>query len=497
MTQHALLFNVCTGQFNRPGGAHRLASMLREQDWDVEVCDYADEWQLDELKEFCKSRINFKTVFIGFSCFFDHWSGRIENLVLWLKEVYPDLKLIRGGQVVPKTIYPSFKIIDYHVAGYGEQVILEIIKKITGSAPATLPYDPYHLFEGIKLIDSNNFFPAWPLTNPNIIYEARDFIESWEWLTTEFSRGCKFNCPYCNFPVTGVKGDYSRDAESFDRQLRHAYDHWGVTNYYCADETFNDKTEKIIKFADVAQKFNFIPFFSAFVRADLIAARPHDWEHFLRLGVLGHFYGVETFNYESAKFIGKGMRFEKITQGLLDSKNYWFKNAQGRYRGSIALIVGLPHETKISLENTFEWIRTYWNDQSYMAWPLEISKNIRVDRSSEISKNYSKYGYTISDDPLSGYQDCLVKNNSHLINWKNENFSFNEALSIADNFEKEKLNPSSNYKLGAFELAQMSMYGDIYAILTYKFSDAKILSDQILSLRKKFLQRYINKKLSI
>lgn len=492
---HALIFNLSIDQFNRPGGAHRIATWLRDENWDVEVCDWADDWNLDELQEFAKSRISINTKFLGFSCFFDHWSDKINNFVHWLKLKYPNITIIRGGQVAPKFQYSSFKLIDYHVSGYGEFSIIEIIKKILGNSNIKLPLDPNFLLKGIKLIDGNKFFSSWPMYSAKIIYEHRDFIEPWEWLTTEFARGCKFQCPYCNFPVLGVKGDHTRDAEDFDYQLRHAYDNWGVTNYYCADETFNDRSEKIIKFADIAEKFNFNPFFTAFVRADLVAARPQDWEHFLRLGVLGHFYGVETFNHESAKIIGKGMKFEKITQGLLDSKNYWLKQSHGRYRGGIALIIGLPKETKETVEKTFNWIRENWQGQSYMAWPLEISKNTGIDRESLISKDYKKYGYReLIDRDNNILNQILVGNNADLLNWTNENFTFREATEIANKFQLETMLENYNYTIEPFDLARTSIIGDVDNSLTYTKKNLQYVDYK--SPWQSYKRRYINKKLS-
>jgi radical SAM superfamily enzyme YgiQ (UPF0313 family) len=496
MPHHALIFNVSVSQYNRPGGAHRIASLLRENDWDVEVCDWADDWQLEELQEFAKSRISTSTKFIGFSCFFDHWSVKLDSFVEWIRQNYSTMCMIRGGQVAPKILYPAFKLIDYHVAGYGEVVIMELVKKILGTGSgSTIPFDPTFLLKGIKLIDSNKFFQAWPLYNPTIIYENRDFVKPHEWLSTEFSRGCKFKCPYCNFPVLGAKGDFTRDAENFDYQLRHAYDNWGVTNYFCADETFNDRTEKIIKFADVVEKFNFVPFFSAFVRADLIVARPQDWEHFLRLGVLGHFYGIESFNHDTSKLIGKGMNFEKLTNGLIESKNYWLTHGQGRYRGTIAQVVGLPKETKDSLERGFQWIRNNWQGQSYIAWPLEISKNTTIDRESAISKDYQKYGYSECLDEIK-FTEGLVQNNFHMLNWKNEHFTFQEAIKICAEFESEKKDPRFNYTVETFELGNLGILGTIDRILTYTQNDRNSVSVKLRTVRQRQIQKYINKKLS-
>lgn len=494
---HALLFNVSVEQWNRPGGAHRIATLLREENWDIEVCDWADDWGSDELHEFCRSRITANTKFIGFSCFFDHWSEKMNRFVHWIKLRYPDIVLIRGGQIAPSKEYSSFEHIDYHVAGYGEKVILEILKKILGNSNVPLPFDPYFALKKIKLIKSNTFFSAWPQRRASIIYQARDFIEPWEWLTTEFSRGCKFQCPYCNFPVLGVKGDYTRDADDFEYQLRHAYDNWGTTNYYCADETFNDRSEKIIKFADVVEKFNFKPFFSAFVRADLVAARPQDWEHFLRLGLLGQFYGVESFNHDSTKIIGKGMSFEKLTTQLVKAKNYWSTHGQGRYRGGIALIVGLPKETHESLERGFQWIRQNWQGQNYVTWPLEITKNLMIDNESKISKNYKEYGYQeIDSNDVNFEHMSLVKNNSSLLNWKNDNFTFQQAAQIVNSFEDEKFLPNMNFNMGPFELASFSAIADIDTSLKFTVKDSQQLRSKRYPIWQEFIQRYIRRKLS-
>ena len=73
-------------------------------------------------------------------------------------------------------------------------------------------------------------------------------------LSFETSRGCRFKCSYCNFPILGVKDDYTRDADDFDTNLRRNYDDWGVTEYIITDDTFNDYVEKIRKYADRVDK---------------------------------------------------------------------------------------------------------------------------------------------------------------------------------------------------------------------------------------------------
>ena len=86
---HSIIFNVNELGFRRPPGPHRIATILRNEGWDVEVIDFAGMWKLNELKEIAKSRITSSTVFIGFSVMFDMWTSDIELFSKWLKEKYP------------------------------------------------------------------------------------------------------------------------------------------------------------------------------------------------------------------------------------------------------------------------------------------------------------------------------------------------------------------------------------------------------------------------
>ncbi len=306
---HSLFFNIHSLGAKRPSGPHRIASFLREQEWDCEVIDFATIFNLEELKELAKMRINKKTVFIGFSCFFAHWEDKFDHLIDWIKKTYPNVSIIVGGQSRPRINSTG---VDYYIHGYGEIAILELVKHLIGNSSSKIAFDPLFFGEK-KVITANKTYPAFPMKSLRIKYEERDYIQPWEWLTIEFARGCKFKCAYCNFPVLGVKGDYSRDAADFDIEMRDNYERWGVTQYYVADETFNDRTEKIEKFAAVVDNLSFQPYFSGFVRADLMIARKDkDWEPMRRLGFFGHFYGIESMNSSTLKIIGKGMAPEKI-----------------------------------------------------------------------------------------------------------------------------------------------------------------------------------------
>jgi len=493
---HALIFSVHTMRpaYRRPPGAHRIASFLREHGWDVEVIDWVENWSLEELQELARSRITSRTVFCGFSTFFSAWTDHTETLATWLKQQYPDIKLVVGGQSKPRM---TSKSIDYYVTGFGENALLALIQSfISNSSGKGITFDPKY-FGNKKVITANHYYPSYPMKSLMIQYEDRDFIEPDEWLTVEFARGCIFKCLYCNFPVLGVKEDHTRDADDFYNQMKDTYDRFGVTNYFVSDETFNDYSEKIIKFADAADRLTFEPFFSGFIRGDLLVSRPQDWEHLSRLGFLGHFYGIESMNHKTAKAIGKGMHPEKLREGLLKAKDYFKTHDRKLYRGNIALMVGLPFETENSMKESLDWIVKNWQGESAEVWPLEIPLSYQEDVLSGLSLDYKKWGYRESsiepyvfdDDEVA--KQAEVKHGISNLNWENDHWNFRRCQEISADWARNYGN--FDFRLGPFGL---NMLGDEKS----KIEDLLALNVKNISIKvqeEKRIKNYIRKKLSL
>ena len=421
----------------RLAGGHRLASWLRQHDWDMEVLDFGTWFTLEELQEFARSRITSDTKFVGFSCFFGTWTPIIEAFAQWIKQTYPDVTLICGGTPYPMV---DCDVIDYHITGYAEHSMMQLLKVIAGNAPrSSLTLDPRYLGRK-KVINSNAHYPAFPMHDINSYYEDRDFIDENEWLSIEASRGCKFKCKFCNFPVLGVKGDYTRDAEDFYENLQDNYDRFGVKNYYITDETFNDSTEKIKKYADMVERMDFDPYFSAYIRADLIVSRKEDREHLLRMGCLGHFYGIESTNPETLKVVGKGMHPDKLLPGILEAKNYFLTHNRKIYCATMSMIAGLPHETLQSLHKTIQWLVKNWTDQNVQWYSLEIP--IKVDDNTEsgilneMSLDPAKYGYSIHEGTTLN-DDYSVFVSPHLMNWKSDHMYRNQAQQFVQMIDRK------------------------------------------------------------
>ena len=431
MTHHALLFTAAFNPDQRSAGAHRIATFLRAQGWDVEVCDFAAHWPLEHLQEFARSRITSRTVFVGFSVFIDWWTPTLQQFVSWLKTQWPDVATVIGGQNVCNL--PDIADMDYWIDSYGEAAILALAQGLIGNSTAGIKWD-FNWLGRRRVIKALNSYPSYPLDSYAVLYQKRDYVQPWEWGTMEFSRGCVFNCDFCNFPILGVKGDYSHSQASFELQLRHNYDEFGITNYFVADETFNDSVDKIIKFADVTDRVGFRPFFSGFIRFELMLTRPQSWEHLVRLNMGAQYYGIESMNHESGKAIGKGMDPARIKQGLLDVKQYF--SSHGFYRGTVSLIVGLPHETPESFENTMSWLVENWQGQSISTFPLDVPQMTEdMTNHSKMTKNFAKYGLREMVDPPElklprGYQETFQLGLKRSVMWEHDTMNKVQAIEL-------------------------------------------------------------------
>jgi hypothetical protein len=369
----------------RAPGAHKIATHLRREGWDIEVLDFVNSWTLEELKEFSRQRVTNKTKFLGLSATFSIRFKHLYKFVPWFKKEYPDVLIVAGSQ----SLYNVEGLpIDYVVHGYGELAITAILK-------GDPKYSDHMWLNGhaYRRIDATHDYPSARMKNLSTYYEDRDHIQPQEVLTVEFGRGCIFNCHFCTLTHRNIKEDHSRSEDNLYDELLTNYERWGVTNYSIADETVNDYTEKLYRYANQIKKLPFKPNMAGYVRGDLLVSKPDDWQMITDIGLNSQFYGIESFHRPSARSVGKGMESVRLQDGLL-AYNEW-ASERGHFQGHISLIAGLPHETLDTLRTTKKWILENWLGQSSMINPLWIPDQSRpYEEQSRFSMDPAKYGFT-------------------------------------------------------------------------------------------------------
>ena len=482
---------ILTGYYEltnyRGTGAYRIAHVLREQGWDIEVLDYILFIELEQIRQFMKSRIRPDTKWIGISYSWLVISPKINELIREIRSWYPDLLFIVGGQF---NFRESLNC-DYYVMGYGEKAIKAILDYKFGNGE--LPKAEAK-FEGLY-IDAYKDYPATPYKDYNVTFQDNDYIVPENHTTIELSRGCKFACKFCSFPFIGMKNSTTAEEESLYRELMTNYDTHGLTVYAIADDTLNDRTEKLITLKNVVNRLDFTPDFKAFVRLDLLKAHPEHFELLAEARVWMHFYGIETFNRTSGKIIGKGMDPDIMKSLLLKMKQYMNTNV-GMYRATASLIAGLPHETINSMVETNKWFVDNWSDQSYGWQLLTLYKD--QDSLSAFSLDMEKFGYSAYDEDVS---TVIQSANLSEFSWKNQYTNIKECDELVSKFQNRP-----EY-LDVFATARyLSLYKQDYQkvlsmVRPMAFSRRNIgtHSTDLMDYRKRSLtltREYISKKLS-
>ena len=233
---------------------------------------------------------------------------------------------------------------------------------------------------------------------PTMIYTPDDcIVDEHESLTIEISRGCAFNCKYCNYDkktVNKLEKDVLRD------QFLKYYDLYGTTNYNFTTDCFNDNIEFVRYFYEMTQSLPFKIQWSSYARPDLCARYPEVVDMMIESGAVSNFYGVETLNREVGKKIGRGLDFERILEVFSR-----FKKLSPDYFIKAFFIIGLPGETHNTIQHAINWIGSQQIIDSASVQTLELEPtfddvNLLMDI-SEFSTSPEKYGFEeVSFNPV-------------------------------------------------------------------------------------------------
>jgi radical SAM superfamily enzyme YgiQ (UPF0313 family) len=274
-------------------------------------------------------------------------------------------------------------------------------------------------------------------------FSKDDYIRPYEVLPMEMGRGCQFKCRFCSFPLAGKrKGTYIKDYDLTRDAFIHNYNEFGVTRYCILDDTVNESEEKIFALANIAQSLPFKLEWIGYNRLDLIWSRPATIQALKDSGLRSAFFGIESFHPQASMAVGKGWMGKHGKDFLLKLKEEW-KNEITWY---MSFIVGLPGETKESLEDTANWCI---NNKMY-DWcfnPLIINRGSVKWQKSEFELEYEKYGYSYIGDSA--------------IDWKNDLWTMSSAT-MYSNYLNDKSYPYR--RLSGFAYSR-------YGSLGYSFND--------------------------
>jgi radical SAM superfamily enzyme YgiQ (UPF0313 family) len=307
-----------------------------------------------------------------------------------IKSNFPWVKIVIGGVFVRNflrsKIYKklSFKL-DAIFDGEGENSFLEYCDFVFQKSSK---HPAFNLQDDQKVI-----FPSkqYDIQNCRMRYHERDFIVPDEALPIEFSRGCIFQCKFCQYPNLGKdKDDFNRHVANIKDTIVYNYENFGTTDYYVADDTFNSHRERTIKLHKELTSLPFKINFVGWTRLDLLDIWPEQQEILPEMGLMSCHFGIESLDPYSCKIIGKGW----------GAKNHkiWIPKIVEKWKDKVSircsLIAGLGNETEKDWEATNKWFA----DSGVHFWffnILDLQPDLQL---SLFEKEPEKYGYKFDEN---------------------------------------------------------------------------------------------------
>ena len=408
---------------SRLGGAYMIRNTLEEYNVETEVVDmfesWPDEWAEKYLSDYGKTHwVNI--VCISGTFMTNDYVKKISGLV---RKHFPRAVILLGSG------NPSLRsnhFVNYHVYSYGEKAVIACLENYFLGTPLECEIRGH-----TKFVNALHNYVSWPKDDYSLKYKDTDLVDEHTVGTFEMSRGCRFKCSFCNWPILGIKEDTSqKDVQQQVDALEHNYQNYGMTEYFIADDTYNDRTSKLEKLAEIVSRLSFQPNFTAFMRLDLLWSLREQWDLLKPARLLSHHYGLETFNSETAKIIGKGKQAEIAKDTLLEIQEY----LGDEYTGYATLIVGLPRESQQSIQSTHDWLNEHWSRGYWHWYNLDIHKDAEV--LSAFGTDMTKYDYTVDEGkvPLG----LSKKWADGTVFWKNEHFDANSAYNFAEQLNRSR-----------------------------------------------------------
>lgn len=344
-------------------------------------------------------------------------SNWLKDLKARINRLSPKAKLVLGGAKALRAFSNAeiYKEFDYICLGAGDNSMVELARKLqAGEPPDSRVYEGLNVLTGIQLKTD-------VAQCPDAGFDFRDGIQWHESLPIEVSRGCTFNCKFCHYEK---KTSLRKPIEVLRAELLRNYEKFGTTVYHFTDDCFNDHPAKVEALCGLFLSLPFQIEWVSYARTDVAIKFPHTIDLMVRSGARALFWGIESLDEVTARKAGKGTPTEAVKKFLLD----FVQRYGDRCLTAASFIIGLPGESKASIQRTLDFICQNKAMDVLAVSPLLIASyserlDMKVIDYSDYSRNPSKYGFT----KISFRPDY----------WEHSEMNSHEAHELSNRFYKE------------------------------------------------------------
>jgi len=356
-----------------------LASILRKNNFEVKIIDaynlrMSSEDALKKIKEFNPDFIclTSNTEYINYAADF------AKKIKFWRK----DIIIILGGphiNLAPVETLKLYASFDFGLIGESERSLLEFLNSNSKKVPGLVFREKNNIVvnksdERIKSLDSLPF-PSFDLLEgfPEKYQPTPTNFKNYPSTGLTMSRGCPWNCSFCDKSVFGKKFIYHspKYVVSLIENLR---DNFGIRDICFYDDVFTIPHFRIKKFCElmISRKVNIS--WSCLTRIDCVDKK------ILKLmklaGCWQISYGIESGSQRVLDILNKDLSLVDIKKRIGETKS-----AGISVRGFF--IIGSPKETKEDIEKTWHLIKESKIDDLELEFFTPIPRTVLGESSSD------------------------------------------------------------------------------------------------------------------
>lgn len=414
-----------------------VASLLISHNYTVKTLQCLNLMEDHQIESLVNEFVKDERQVIGISVTFMRTKQSIDAITKFIKlsqAIAPGIRFVVGGtnhQYNP-SMFPSGKT-SFVLGQNRENEIVDTFNRLTGK----IVKKPFNFVN--HSIDYDALFDT-PV--PGVI------------MFLEISKGCIFNCTFCNYSLRKTKSQY-KSKEQILNEIEKFHSKFGTSEIFITCSTFNDDEDKIAVLNEVAESLSFVPRFFAYTRFDLFMTQSERTINFYKKYVKYVMFGVESFSSETLRMIHKMPNVDKMKNFLRDFR----KGAGADIHISVSLICGLPNETYESVKSGVDWLIQEDIADRILVNPLRInpigSSRLGLNEFSEFDQHPEKYGFSVFEHSTANYGNDGKFNDSQIYSWVRDD-GYTSEQSILDTI---KLNSQIENPVGFIAVMQAKAKG--------------------------------------
>ncbi|MBE9516424.1 MAG: B12-binding domain-containing radical SAM protein [Proteobacteria bacterium] len=339
-------------------GLLHLAAEVREHGYEAsiiesDIFDYSPKAVAEKIIKQAPAYVGITLFTVGV------WNA--VTIAKLIKKALPNTIIIVGGPHISsmgsETI-ERFKEFDYAVNGEGEKTLMELLTAIENGTP--MNEVPGILFRDgpfVKTTPGNPInrvldelpYPAWDLLPdfPNAYKPAIYDFPRGPVATIAASRGCPFQCRFCDTSTFGNRVRHYSPEKVFD-MMKHLNEKYGVRHIMFVDDLFLASKVRVTELCNMLLESDLKMTWSCTARVDTV--KPGVLKLMRKAGCWEISFGLESGSNEMLKKMDKLAEVEKSEQAVK-----WTADAGIRTKGLFML--GYPGETRETIDMTKDFVK--------------------------------------------------------------------------------------------------------------------------------------------